>query len=53
MTKHAYDREHPLAETKAKTAHYFVRNVMPQYMGLVSVIEAGASNLMEFDVAEL
>ncbi len=53
MVKYALDHEHPRAATKVKTARYYMRNVLPEYRKLVAIVEAGTSNLMEFEVEEL
>ncbi|MEM1347159.1 MAG: acyl-CoA dehydrogenase [Myxococcota bacterium] len=50
--KYAFDSEHDLADTKAKTARYFMHKVLPEYHTLVAIIEAGKLNIMDFDVEE-
>ncbi len=39
--------------TKVKTARYFMTNVLPRYQGLLPIIDAGKSNMMDFEVEEL
>ncbi|MEO1480857.1 MAG: acyl-CoA dehydrogenase C-terminal domain-containing protein [Myxococcota bacterium] len=52
MVKYAYDREHPRADTKAKTAHYFMTKVLPEIHTLEAVIDGGLGNIMEFSEEE-
>ena len=40
-------------KAKVKTARYYMTNVLPKYLGLMPLIEAGKSGMMEFDVEEL
>jgi len=52
QVKYGFDSGHELAETKAKTARYFMHKVLPEYHTLVSIIESGKLNIMDFDVEE-
>ena len=39
-------------ETKLKTARYYMNKVLPKYKGLLTVIEAGKFNMMDFDLED-
>jgi alkylation response protein AidB-like acyl-CoA dehydrogenase len=49
---YAVENDHPLAETKRKTASYFFRMVLPEVESLATVVEEGKKPMMTFDREE-
>ena len=53
MAQKALDRPGRFYTSKLKTARYFMTNVLPEIHSLAAIIEAGKSNMMDFEIAEL
>ena len=47
------DEKTAFEKAKIKTARYYMNHVLPRYLGLLPLIDAGKADMMAFDVEEL